>query len=344
LSYADERTRDAEDSFIAAFNRAVLLRIPGRHLLPTALSWVRPRFFLPSDCVYESASQCDARNRDTVLDGERYVAMIKSVQNRGDGRAAGSAVFDRALISWNNIRAPEAHIDSGKVESAIDFYCANIETVREASRSKWSAVRLFQENWDTDAPDFHDMLARSLEGYDALVPANPTFNPRKDILVFARNEPEATRSAFRTLFSDDAPMIERMVRFEAETALLFERNRGDIISAIPRRSSHGNYFAISAYLFLRFPDETYLFSPRRMKSLDELTMEGGRHRISDPSTVDEYQRLCEEVCASVRGNEKLIEADGAMRNPEDDWEDTCHHILVDDLIVGIYSVSSGCMT
>lgn len=337
LRYADGRTAETQTAFVSAYDRVMALRVSGRHAIPTALSWIRPDCFLPSACTDNAdGSQAASGTRRGAIAGSAYIELLDRARQTsgipGNGEDAHPSVFSVTLEAWSGRRTPDPRLDRAKTQSLLNGYVENIEAIRAKTRGKWSAVRLFQERWDLDADDFSTMLEQALAGYCALVPRNPTYDPLKDILVFARNDPEKTRAAFCGLFDTTAPTVERVMTFESATATLFERYRGDIVRAIPRRSSHGNFYAICAYMFLRFPDTAHLFSPSRMRALNALTEAPCDYRIADPSTIEQYHRLCEQVLALVCEDEALLAADGALRNAATDYADDAHHILVEDLV------------
>ena len=60
---------------------------------------------------------------------------------------------------------------------------------------KWEAIQCFQENWDVNAPDFADMLKRSLAKTGNLLASVKNY-PRKIIAGFAKAAPEEVRAMF----------------------------------------------------------------------------------------------------------------------------------------------------
>lgn len=337
LRYADERTPETQTAFVSAYDRVMALRISGRYAIPTALSWIRPDCFLPLTCMENAdGSQAASSTKNGVITGSAYIELLDRARQPSDvpghGKGAPPSVFSVTLEAWNGQRRPDPRLDRAKTQSLLDEYGKNIEAIRAKTQGKWSAVRTFQEQWNPDTDDFSIMLEKALAGYNALVPHNPTFDPHKDILVFARNDPEKTRAAFGALFDIEIPTVERVLTFESATAALFERHRGDIVRAIPRRSSHGNFYAICAYVFLNFPDTTYLFSPNRVRALNALTETASDCRIADPSAIEHYHRLCEQVLAFACEDEALLAADKAIKNTTNDYADNAHHVLVEDII------------
>ena len=66
---------------------------------------------------------------------------------------------------------------------------------------KWEAVKWFQDHWDVNAPDFAEMLNRSLDKtYNLLASANNF--PKGMIVGFAKSAPEEVRAMFLSLYGD----------------------------------------------------------------------------------------------------------------------------------------------
>ena len=87
---------------------------------------------------------------------------------------------------------------------------------------KWEAVKWFQDNWDVNAPDFPEMLNRSLEKTSNLL-ASVNFFPRRMIFLFAKTVPEEVRSMFISLFDESKDVYERINSFKTKSYELLEK-------------------------------------------------------------------------------------------------------------------------
>lgn len=74
---------------------------------------------------------------------------------------------------------------------------------------KWEAVKHFQDNWDVNAPDFADMLERSLAKTDNLLASMNNF-PARMIGGFAKTAPEEVR--LRRQRTQSPRVLRRAVR------------------------------------------------------------------------------------------------------------------------------------
>lgn len=292
--------------------------------------------------LFEAAA-CAPRQTEAAggSDDLRFAAALDRVKVL---RVPGAAHLETALAwvaphRFSPVRMPAREAagdepgdpDPAKVGMLLDGYTRNAADFRSDGHGPWRMVQCFQSRWDPSASDFAAMLEGALAEESGLLFSNYFYNPRKEVLTFARRDPDRVQAAFGLLFDEGVPLVERIVRFEATMAQLFEQYRGLIASAMPRRSSHGNYRAVSAYLFLRFPDRCYPFSPPLFTALAEAAGAGGVPRLSQPESVGLYFALCDAVCEAVAADKELLALDARLRNPKADYPDPAHHLLVDDI-------------
>ena len=87
---------------------------------------------------------------------------------------------------------------------------------------KWEAVKWFQDNWDVKAPDFAEMLSRSLDRtFNLLASVNNL--PKGMIVGFAKAAPEEVRAMFIALFDESKDVFERMDAFKMQSSILLEK-------------------------------------------------------------------------------------------------------------------------
>ena len=72
---------------------------------------------------------------------------------------------------------------------------------------KWEAVKCFQDNWDINAPDFPEMLTRSLSKTGNLLVSAKYF-PANMIIGFANESPEEVRAMAISGFEGDAVLVQ----------------------------------------------------------------------------------------------------------------------------------------
>lgn len=146
-------------------------------------------------------------------------------------------------------------IDQSILTGFIELYKANFERNIHSEIYKWEAVQRFQEHWDIDAPDFGDMLSRSLSKTKNLLAFNRTY-PKKMIILYASEYPDMVRGLFRILFDEYSDLPSRIEKFMAginEIHQKWDRSHD--------RNHYQTYTVVSIYLWLRFPDRYYIYKP-----------------------------------------------------------------------------------
>lgn len=273
--------------------------------------------------------------REEGRESEAAAAAFSSVERL---RMPGRLVLKQA-VQWIDPNFAESRdavsryrrwgVDSDNVMMLLKAYARHLDRFGR-SRDTWRAVQSFQVNWDENAEDFEGMLRRALADSAHLLSKGFNFSALKEIMLFAKREPETLRRAFLDLYDTRYAEAERICRFEAELARLFETYRADLVHSFARRSSHGNYHANSIYLFLRYPDESYLFSPRRMRALAKAAGWAKPYRIAHPDVVGDYHELCDAVLPIIEEQAGILGLELGSGAPEE-YADPCHHLLLEDV-------------
>lgn len=131
---------------------------------------------------------------------------------------------------------------------------------------KWEMVQWFQDHWDIEAKDFPAMLSEALKKTGNFLGAT-NYYPRRTLKNLSREAPEEVRTLFRELYDESRDAVERIESFKSGVNQLFQqigakRSADDGKS----RSSFQNEFAISVYLWLRYPDKYYVYKPRLVQN------------------------------------------------------------------------------
>lgn len=171
----------------------------------------------------------------------------------------------------------------------------------EEEKYKWQAVKHFQDHWDIHAEDFLAMFMEATRKTDNLL-ASRNFFPRAAIKDFATAEPEVTRALFIELFDEGQDIIERIQRFELKADKLKDR-------LIPGEGklSYQNANAISTYLWLRYPDQYYIYKYTEIQSIAKtLNSEFVPKRGATESNLKGFFRLYDEISYELRKDEELV--------------------------------------
>lgn len=165
---------------------------------------------------------------------------------------------------------------------------------------KWEAVKCFQDNWDANAADFADMLTRSLAKTYNLLASMNNF-PARMITGFAKTAPEEVRSMFIALFDENKDVYERIDAFKVQSSILLEKYGNGA-------GQHYQYEnAISTYLWLRYPDQYYIYKFGEIKSVaDELESDYRFKKGAYADNIRNFYKLYDEICEELKQDTELV--------------------------------------
>jgi len=162
---------------------------------------------------------------------------------------------------------------------------------------KWEAIKHFQDNWDINAENFSEMLAKSLEKTSNLL-ASARYFPAKMIKIFAGRAPEEIRSLFLNLFDESIDVYERISKFKSKSELILQKyGEGE--------NQHYQYEStISTYLWLRFPEKYYIYKYSEVKEVakflnSEYQFKKGAYASNIGNFISLYDEICEELTKDI---------------------------------------------
>ena len=165
---------------------------------------------------------------------------------------------------------------------------------------KWEAVKWFQDNWDVNAPDFAEMLNRSLDKTFNLLASNNNF-PKGMIVGFAKSAPEEVRAMFIALFDESKDVFERMDAFKMQSSILLEKYGNGA-------AQHYQYEnAISTYLWLRYPYKYYIYKFGEVKTVaSELESDYRFKKGAYADNIRNFLKLYDEISAALKEDTELV--------------------------------------
>lgn len=132
---------------------------------------------------------------------------------------------------------------------------------------KWKAIKLFQDNWNIDAPNLAEMIEASLKGtYNLLTSARRY--AKGMIVEFATLFPDEVRAMFINLFDESIDVYDRISSFISKSDELLPRWSA-IRNKPDGRMHYQNINAITTYLWLKYPDKYYIFKLTEVKNVAE---------------------------------------------------------------------------
>lgn len=175
-----------------------------------------------------------------------------------------------------------------------------IPTQWKNEKYKWEAVKCFQDNWNIKAPDFADMLKRSLAKTFNLLASLNHF-PARMITGFAKTAPEEVRAMYMDLYNESKDVYERIETFKMQSAILLEKYGNGA-------GSHYQYEnAITTYLWLRYPDKYYVYKFGEIKSVaDGLGSDYRFKKGAYADNIHNFYKLYDEICEEIALDTELV--------------------------------------
>lgn len=190
--------------------------------------------------------------------------------------------------------------DKELLSQAIVEYKKQFEKWWPDERFKWEAVKYFQENWDIKAPDFSEMVTRTLDKqniYYSLLTSSKRF-PVRTLINFSKHEPETVRTMFSVLFDEEKDVFDRITTFKNTSELLRQKY-------FPNDNQHfQDENSISTYLWLKYPDKYYIYKFSEVKAVStvlnsDYTFKKGAYETNLRYGISFYNELCEELSKDV---------------------------------------------
>ena len=180
-----------------------------------------------------------------------------------------------------------------RLNSALIEYKKRFEEIWPDEKYKWAAVKCFQDNWDINADDFADMLAKAFaETANLLTSYN--YYPAGMIMEFAKINKEEVRAMFIELFDETKDVYERIDSCKQKSNILLEKYGNGA-------SQHYQYEnAISTYLWLRYPDKYYIYKLGEVKAVSNelestFVFKKGAYADNIRNFFTFYNEICEEL-------------------------------------------------
>ena len=221
-------------------------------------------------------------------------------------------------------------IDHAKLEPVLSGYQTYFPKYWPHGEDfKWEAAQQFHDHWDINAADFGEMFKAATAKVFSLLDTGYAY-PRAMILNFAAADCEATRAMFRSLFDESIELSPRITAFQAAAeALRIKYNDGSW------NNHYQNTSAISVYLWLRYPDQYYIYRYSVTRDISTaLNFNAPPKRDGSVESLLNSYRLYDELRAALRQNEAItrmirsaIEAAPAGKY----WPDTHWNIAAIDL-------------
>jgi Domain of unknown function (DUF3883) len=208
----------------------------------------------------------------------------------------------------------------------ISEYKKQFENVNQQEIYKWRAVKCFQDNWNIEAENFHEMMRDSFQLTKNLLVSGKYF-PLAMLLHYSDQRPEEIRNMFRKLFDEEKNLYDRINEFQNEIEIINTE-------LYPEDNSYQDHRAIIAYLTLRFPDRYYLYKFKMFKDVSlklGYSFQPVKGRIEN---LGQYLSFCDLVRNEILLDQELLKIH-KNRIGEDCYFDERFYILTQDVIYAI---------
>ena len=221
-------------------------------------------------------------------------------------------------------------IDHAKLEPVLNGYQTYFsQHWLHGEDFKWEAAQHFHDHWKIDAADFGEMFKEATAKVFSLLDTGYAY-PRAMILNFAAVDCEATRAMFRSLFDESTELSQRIIAFQAATEEIRTKyNDGSW------NNHYQNTSAISVYLWLRYPDQYYIYRYSVAHDIsDALNFDAPPKRDGSVESLLNSYRLYDELRAALSQNTAVTQMirsaiDAAPSGKY--WPDTHWNIAAIDL-------------
>ena len=220
------------------------------------------------------------------------------------------------------------------IHDALEYYKNNFEKCWEAEKYKWIAVQHFKDNWDLEAVDFPGMLGEAFSKTDNLL-LGSMYYAYKMLCGLAQQDPEKMRELFRTLYSEDLSLGDRIHQFRSGCDVILATLQQATSDSEKPKNHYQDLRAMSVYLSFMYPEKYFLYKYRMYTNFKKLINWQERSVEKDPEVrkLDNYFLLCQEVVSAIKEDKEIqqIQSD-QIKNEQGCYDDPEFHLLAQTII------------
>ncbi len=167
---------------------------------------------------------------------------------------------------------------------------------------KWPAVKTCIDNWNLEAPDFSEMLKKSMSKSLNII-ENRFKHPINGLLFLCEHgKAEEVREEFRKLLSDDGDLIVRQKNLES-----FMDNINSMLNDIAPSKWSYIQDRRDAMMYLAFikPADNYMFKASCAKLFSDYVEYGDDFGSGQSFRLEKYHILCDEVMAELEKDDEM---------------------------------------
>ena len=208
----------------------------------------------------------------------------------------------------------------------IEKYIDVLEENGEPNETyKYLAINTFQQNWDLDAEDFHQMFRASFSKVANLLYQNSWGFIEKSAQLF----PDEAKEMFRNLYDESIEVSQRIKTFQVESENILPKvrqalNRNNINAQQDERT-------ISVYLAFRFPEKYMLYKADYYKNFCE------QLNIKTKKTGERFlhlQELANQIIQENLLNDTSFIDTYRKFYPKPSWED--QYLMIQNVLYVVF--------
>lgn len=202
-------------------------------------------------------------------------------------------------------------LNNNKIQEVLVQYKGSFDKRWSGEKYKWEAAKWFQDHWDINALDFSKMLSDATEKTLNLLASMNNF-PRRMIVTYAKQDPEAVRAMFISLYDEKKNVVDRVLKFQKDAQELCDK-------LSPGMQHYQRPMAITVYLWLRYPDKYDVFKYSVCKATCQyLGNEFVPKKGNTAQNIKGNMELIDEILAAVNKDDELLKMFHA------ELDDTCY--------------------
>jgi hypothetical protein len=208
----------------------------------------------------------------------------------------------------------------------IHEYKVNFDWVNQKEIYKWRAVKCFQDNWNIDAENFHEMLVASIRQTQNLLKSGQYF-PLRMLTYYSEFQPEEVRNLFKKLYDEDQDLYTKIENFQKGINSLND-------AIFPGKKSYQDHRAIVVYLTLHSPKRYFFYKFKMFKIFSEKLEHIYRPVQGHIENIGHFNRLCELLRHELSQDQDLLKLHKNRIAP-DCYYDENLNILTQDFIYSV---------
>lgn len=175
---------------------------------------------------------------------------------------------------------------------------------------KWESLKIFQERWNIDEPDFYKMYDESLQNSDSPnLWASRFFYPKENMLKFIEFDSERVRFMFKGLFNEEQNIEERIRAFVSECdVILMELQK---IDNKFQHHFHDGFRIISVYLCFRYPMTYTIYKYTEFKDFMETVR---AKSIPGTNEIERFFKVIRTVYNILAKDKELLQIHKRLRS------------------------------